>query len=66
MTAPRTAPRYCPLCGNPTLTKALVEAHIGSTQQHPKADVVVWLCPPCAQEVSDPGHPHPPEKGRQR
>ena len=49
--------RYCPLCGNPTRVNALVEAHVGPTRQHPKADVVVWLCPPCAQEVSDPGLP---------
>ena len=66
MTAARAAPRCCPLCGNPTRTDALLEAHVGPTRQHPKADVVVWLCPPCAQGVSDPGHPQPPEKGRQR
>jgi hypothetical protein len=66
MTAPRSAPRCCPLCGNPTRVAALVEAHVGPTKQHPKADVVVWLCPPCAQEVSDPGHRRPPEKDRQR
>jgi hypothetical protein len=66
MTAPRSAPRCCPLCGNPTPTMALVEANVGPTKQHPKADVVIWLCPPCAQEVSDPGHRLPPEKDRQR
>jgi hypothetical protein len=66
MTASRSAPRCCPLCGNPTPTRALVEAHIGPTRQHPKADVVVWLCPPCAQDISDPGHRLPPEKDRQR
>ena len=60
-----TAPRCCPLCGNPTITKALVEAHIGPTKQDPKADVVVWLCLPCAVEVSDPGH-QPTEKGPPR
>ena len=66
MTAPRTAPRLCPLCGNPSPVAALIEAHVGPTKQHPKADVVVWLCPPCATEVTDPdGHRHP-EKGRQR
>jgi hypothetical protein len=66
MTAPSSAPRCCPLCGNPTRVAALLEAHVGPTKQHPKADVVVWLCPPCAQEVSDPSHRLPPEKGRQR
>jgi hypothetical protein len=66
MTAPRSAPRCCPLCGNPTRVAALLEAHVGPTKRHPKADVVLWLCPPCAQEVSDPGHHQPPEKGRQR
>ena len=66
MTATRSAPRPCPLCGNPTATKALVEAHVGPTRQHPKADVVLWLCPPCALELTDPGqHPHP-EKGQPR
>ena len=65
MTAPRSAPRLCPLCGNPTRVNALVEAHIGPTRQDPKADVVVWLCRPCAQEVSDPGNHQPPGKGRQ-
>jgi hypothetical protein len=60
----RVAPRSCPLCGNPTPTRALVEAHIGPTKQHPKADVVLWLCPPCAQDVSDPGHRLPPKRGR--
>ena len=64
MTAPRSVPRCCPLCGNPTRTAALLEAHVGPTTQHPKADVVVWLCPTCAQEVSDPGQHQPPEKGR--
>ena len=64
MTRPTPAPRCCPLCGNPTGTKALVEAHIGPTRQDPKADVVVWLCLPCAQEVSDPGHPQPSVKGQ--
>jgi hypothetical protein len=51
---------------NPTRVAALLEAHVGPTKRHPKADVVLWLCPPCAQEVSDPGHHQPPEKGRQR
>jgi hypothetical protein len=66
MTAPRSAPRSCPLCGNPTRVNALLGAHVGPTRQHPKADVVVWLCPPCALEVSNRGRPQPPEKGRQQ
>jgi hypothetical protein len=61
----QVGPRPCPLCGNPTATAALVEAHVGPTTQHPKADVVVWLCPPCAFELNDPGH-RPLEKGPQR
>jgi hypothetical protein len=65
VSAARSAPRSCPLCGNPTRVAALLEAHVGPTKQHPKADVVLWLCPPCALEVSDPGH-QPPEKGRQQ
>ena len=60
MTPVRSAPRSCPLCGNPTATATLVEAHVGPTKQHPKADVVLWLCPSCALELTDPGqHPHP-------
>ena len=66
MTSTRSAPRPCPLCGNPVPTSALMEAHVGPTRQHPKADVVVWLCPPCAGELSDPDHQQPPAKGRQR
>jgi hypothetical protein len=62
MSATRSVPRPCPLCGNPTATAALVEAHVGPTRQHPKADVVVWLCPPCALEVTDPDQPSPPAK----
>jgi len=65
MTAPSRTPRCYPLCGNPVPASALVEAHVGPTRQHPKADVVLWLCPPCAHEVSDPDHHQPPEKGRQ-
>jgi hypothetical protein len=53
------APRPCPLCGNPTAPAALLEAHLGPTKRHPRADVVVWLCPACALAVTDPGHqPH--------
>ena len=67
MTAPTPAvPRCCPLCGNPAPTSALVEAHIGPTRHCPKADVVVWLCPPCAGELSDPDYHQPTEKGRPR
>jgi hypothetical protein len=65
VSAARSAPRPCPLCGNPTPTTALIEAHVGPARQHPKADVVVWLCPPCAAEATDTGHQHP-EKGRPR
>jgi hypothetical protein len=66
MSATRSVPRPCPLCGNPTVTAALVEAHVGPTRQHPKADVVLWLCPPCALEVTDPDQPQPPDKGQSR
>ena len=66
MTAARSAPRACPLCGNPTATTALVEAHVGPTKQHPKADVVVWLCPPCALELTDVRHHSHSEKGAPR
>jgi hypothetical protein len=66
VTAARSAPRPCPLCGNSTPTKALVEAHVGPTRQHPKADVVFWLCRPCALDVTDPSQPQPTEKGRQQ
>jgi len=66
VTATRSAPRPCPLCGNPTAIRALVEAHVGPTKQHPKADVVLWLCPPCAFEATDPDHRGHPEKGRPR
>jgi hypothetical protein len=66
MTTPRSAPRPCPLCGNPTPARAPVEAHVGPTRQHPKADVVLWLCLPCAAEVSDASDHQPAEKGRLR
>ncbi len=67
MTTPRSVPRPCPLCGNPTAFAALVEAHVGPTRQHPKADVVVWLCPACADEVSDAsGQRQHSEKGPPR
>jgi hypothetical protein len=58
----RSAPRPCPLCGNPTAIAALVETHIGPTKQHPRADVVIWLCPPCALELTDLSS-HQPAKG---
>jgi hypothetical protein len=48
-------PRPCPLCGNPTTTEALLEVHVGPTKRHPRADVVVWLCPACTHAVTDPG-----------
>ena len=64
MSPPRSAPRPCPLCGNPTATAALVETHVDPISQHPKADVVVWLCPPCALEVTDPDQPQPSDKGQ--
>jgi hypothetical protein len=66
VTPARSAPRPCPLCGNPTRVTALVETHVGPTRQHTKADVVVWLCPPCAIGVSDLCSPQPPEKDQQR
>jgi hypothetical protein len=66
VTQARSAPRPCPLCGNPTVTAALVEAHVGPPTQHSKADVVLWLCPPCAHAVSDPTSDQPHEKGRSR
>jgi hypothetical protein len=66
MSPPRSAPRPCPLCGNPTRFAALVETHVGPIKQHPKADVVLWLCPPCAPEVTDVSHHPHPEKGASR
>ena len=66
MTPPRSAPRPCPLCGNPTATNALVEAHVGPTRQHSKADVVLWLCPPCALELSDACEHQYRDKGGRR
>jgi hypothetical protein len=62
----RSAPRPCPLCGNPTATSALAEAHVGPTRQHPKADVVLWLCPSCALELTDPGQHQRPDKDQPR
>jgi ribosomal protein L37AE/L43A len=66
VTPARSAPRPCPLCGNPTRFAALVEAHVGPTKQHPRADVVVWLCQACALELTDPGYHQPPDKGQPR
>jgi hypothetical protein len=57
------APRPCPLCGNPTAPGALLEAHVGPTKRHPRADVVVWLCPACALAVTAPGHRGPTAEG---
>jgi hypothetical protein len=56
-------PRPCLLCGNPTAPAALLEAHVGPTKGHPRADVVVWLCPACALAVTDPGHGRPTTGG---
>jgi hypothetical protein len=64
VTTTRSAPRPCPLCGNPIPTKALVEVHVGPTKQHPRADVVLWLCSPCALELTDPSDHPPPDKGQ--
>jgi hypothetical protein len=66
VTPVRSVPRPCPLCGNPTATTALVETHVGPTRQHSKADVVLWLCPPCALELSDAGDHQYRDKGGQR
>jgi hypothetical protein len=66
VTATRSAPRPCPLCGNPTPTSALVEAHVGPTKQHPKADIVLWLCLPCALGLTDPGQHQRPDKDQPR
>jgi hypothetical protein len=66
VTRARSVPRPCPLCGNPTRFAALVETHVGPTKQHSKADVVLWLCPPCALELTDPGRHGPPEKDQPR
>jgi hypothetical protein len=46
--------RPCPLCSNPTATAALLETH-AADRRLPRADVVVWLCPACALEVTCPG-----------
>jgi hypothetical protein len=35
----------------------------GPTKQHPKGDVVLWLCPPCALELTDPDLHQFTEKG---
>jgi hypothetical protein len=58
------APRPCPLCGNPTAPAALLEAHLGPTKGRPQADVVVWLCPACAQAVTGPGQGQSTAEGR--
>jgi hypothetical protein len=57
------APRPCPLCGNPTAAASLLETHLGPTKRYPRADVVVWLCPACAQAVTGPGHRRPIAEG---
>ena len=58
------APRPCPLCGNPAPPAALLEAHVGPTKRHPRADVVVWLCPACALAVTNPRGQLPAEGWR--
>jgi hypothetical protein len=55
-----------PAMRQPTATTALVEAHVGPTRQHPKADIVLWLCPPCALELTGPGQHQHPEKDQPR
>jgi hypothetical protein len=65
MTMPIRAPRPCPLCGHPTPTNALLETHVG-TRRLPRADVVVWLCPPCALEVTCPDRRRTGGGGRRR
>ena len=60
------APQPCPLCGNPTAPAALLEAHVGPTKGHPRADVVVWLCLACALAVTNPGHQPPTVGGWRR
>jgi hypothetical protein len=64
VTAP--VPRPCPLCGNPTAPAALLEAHVGPATGHPRADVVVWLCPVCALAVTHPGDRLPTAEGWRR
>jgi hypothetical protein len=59
-------PRPCPLCGNPTPPAALLEAHVGPSKGHPRADVVVWLCPACARAVTHPAHQPPTARGWRR
>jgi hypothetical protein len=66
VTAATPAPRSCPLCGNPTAPAALQEAHVGPTRRHPRADVVVWLCAPCALAVTNPGDRLPTAEGQRQ
>jgi hypothetical protein len=63
---PTPAPRLCPLYGNPTAPAALLEAHLGPTSRQPRADVVVWLCPPCARAVTHPTRQRPAVGGWRR
>jgi hypothetical protein len=63
---PASTPRPCPLCGNPTAPAALLEAHVGPTKGHPRADVVLWLCPACAHAVTNPGRQQPTARGWRR
>jgi hypothetical protein len=59
-------PRSCLLCGNPTAPAALLEAHVGPTKGHPRADVVVWLCPACALAVTDTAYQRSTAEGWRR
>ena len=54
MTAITRTLRPCPLCGNPTQIETRLETHVGPTKRHPRADVVLWLCPACALAVTGP------------
>ena len=53
MTTLLRPPRACPLCGNPTPARDLVETHVGPTERAPHADVVWWLCLACAVELTE-------------
>ena len=49
------AAQPCRLCCAPTPAEVLVAAHVGPTRYNAKADVVVWLCPACASQVTGTG-----------
>jgi hypothetical protein len=52
VSAPLQGGRPCGLCRSPVPFDALLEAHVGPTKRHPRADVVVWLCVACAVDVT--------------